>query len=218
MKNRVTQLVRDLGRVSGATLVELLVAHLRADAEGVRLARELVGLPSDGDDIAADSYLEKMGDVEHQGDTLRAELARGLSRALVTTIDREDLFRLSRSIDDVLDNVRDFVREWTIYGRGISVDLGAMLDAIAGAIEELEGAVATLAGPSEEIVPAGLTAKKACNQVRRAYQAQLGELFARPLDMEVLKSRELLRRLDVVGLRLDEAVDVLLDAAVKRGS
>lgn len=217
MRHRVTQLVRDLGRVSGATLVELLVAHLRADAEGVQLARELVGLPA-GAAEAAEAYLEKMGDVEHRGDTLRAELARGLSKALVTTIDREDLFRLSRSIDDVLDNVRDFVREWTIYGRGISVDLGAMLDAIAGAIAALEGAVAALSGPSEQVVPAGLTAKKACNQVRRAYQAELGDLFARPLDMEVLKSRELLRRLDVVGLRLDEAVDVLLDAAVKRGS
>jgi len=34
--------------------------------------------------------------------------------------------------------------------------------------------------------------------------------------MEVLKSRELLRRLDVVGLRLNEAADVLSDAAVKR--
>ena len=34
--------------------------------------------------------------------------------------------------------------------------------------------------------------------------------------MEVLKCRELLRRLDVVGLRLNEAADRLSDAAVKR--
>ena len=33
--------------------------------------------------------------------------------------------------------------------------------------------------------------------------------------MDVLKCRELLRRLDVVGLRLNEAADVLADAAVK---
>ena len=34
--------------------------------------------------------------------------------------------------------------------------------------------------------------------------------------MEVIKAREILRRLDVVGLRLNEAADVLSDAAVKR--
>ena len=36
--------------------------------------------------------------------------------------------------------------------------------------------------------------------------------------MEVLKVREVLRRLDVVGLRIGEATDALSDAAVKRSA
>jgi predicted nucleic acid-binding protein len=37
------------------------------------------------------------------------------------------------------------------------------------------------------------------------------------LRMGVLKEREALRRLDVVGLRLGEAADALSDAAMKQG-
>ena len=44
-----------------------------------------------------------------------ASSSTSLAGVLVTPVDREDLFRLSRSIDDVLDNLRDFVREWDLY-------------------------------------------------------------------------------------------------------
>lgn len=227
LRRRVGRVLGDLGRVSGGTLVDLLVGHLEVDLEAVGIARRLV---TDGPDHASGAnarsdtsesrcadVLEVMEEVEHRGDGFRSDLVDGLSKALVTTIDREDLFRLSRSIDDVLDNVRDFVREWTIYLPTCSSSLCGLLDRIAEAIRHLERAVVAMKGLPEEIVPEGLAAKKACNQVRREYEVQLGELFSGELDMEVLKMRELFRRLDVVGLRLDEAVDVLLDAAVKRG-
>jgi hypothetical protein len=45
----------------------------------------------------------------------------------------------------------------------------------------------------------------------------LAKLYAGELSVETLKARDLLRRLDVVGLRLNEAADFLLDASVKRG-
>jgi hypothetical protein len=63
-----------------------------------------------------------------------------------------------------------------------------------------------------------LLAKKAANKIRRLYDVELGRLFRGEFTMEVLKSRELLRRLDVVGLRVNEASDVLSDAAIKRAA
>ena len=56
----------------------------------------------------------------------------------------------------------------------------------------------------------------AAGQVRRLYQQKLAELLNEPLDNETLKRRELLRRLDVVGLRLGEAADALADGVLKR--
>lgn len=213
MRTRSGRLLRNLGRVSGPSLVRLLVDHLEVDREGVSLARSVLEQAT-----PARQATKMMSDIEHRGDLLRAALARDLSKALVTPIDREDFFRLSRGIDDVLDNLRDFVREWTIYGPVSSAFLTPVLDAIAEALISLEAAVESITGPTSGIAPNGLAAKRTCNRVRREYESQLGLLFQMELTMEVMKLRELLRRLDVVGLRLDEAVDVLLDAAVKRGS
>ena len=54
--------------------------------------------------------------------------------------------------------------------------------------------------------------------MRRSCDAALAELFGGELVTEVLRVREVLRRLDVVGLRVAEAADALSDAAVKRSA
>jgi hypothetical protein len=59
-------------------------------------------------------------------------------------------------------------------------------------------------------------AKKAGNKIRRLYERAVAELLQQELSMEVLRQRELLRRLDIVALRLGEAADALADGALKR--
>ncbi len=159
---------------------------------------------------------EKMKRIEHKGDVQRAELVRGLAGVLVAPIDREDLFRLSRSIDDVLDNIHDFVRELDLYEMAETDVFSAPLEEAATAIDDLRAAVRTITRSPAETGQAALTAKKSANEIRRRYDEEVALLFQGPLSMEMLKRRELLRRLDVVGLRLNEAADVLSDAVVKR--
>lgn len=135
---------------------------------------------------------------------------------LTTPIDAEDMFRLSRSIDDVLDNLRDFVREVDLYQpQGLNFALPLSLTLVEG-LACLRPAVQRLSGPRGKVRQATLATRKAAGQVRRLYQQQVAELLTEPLDNEVLKRRELLRRLDVVGLRLGEAADALADGALKR--
>jgi hypothetical protein len=83
-------------------------------------------------------------------------------------------------------------------------------------VECLRPALEQLDGPRGKARQATLATRKAAGQVRRLYQQQLAELLTEPLDNETLKRRELLRRLDVVGLRLGEAADALADGALKR--
>jgi hypothetical protein len=54
------------------------------------------------------------------------------------------------------------------------------------------------------------------NDIRQRYQTAMQAILDEPLSTETLKRRELLRRLDVVGLRIREAADALADGAVKR--
>jgi len=159
----------------------------------------------------------KIADIEHRGDLLRAKFVGKLTHVLVAPVDREDLFRLSRSIDDVLDNLRDFVREWDLFDVSTKDPFVGLLDATAAALEELRTAVRTIGRDPKKLTSrTALATKKSANEIRRQYDEELAKLFQRKLSMKVLKIRELLRRLDVVGLRLNEAADVLADAAVKR--
>jgi len=199
------------GRGPHSSVIAILERQLDETARACKLARAV----AEGRSVSADAR-EQAAEIEHGGDVLRGELVMRLQGAVDSPLSREDLFRLSRSIDDVLDNLRDFVREWDLYQVAGAESFVDVIDAIAAGVDDLRLAVRTIAGGADDVSESALASKKSANEVRRLYDLEVAHLFSGELTMEVLKSRELLRRLDVVGLRLNEAADVLADAAVKR--
>lgn len=157
-----------------------------------------------------------MADVEHEGDAHRAELVGALGAALSTPVDREDLYRLSRSVDDVVDNLRDYVRETDLYEPESQPGAAEMLAAVGDGMRSLLAGVRSIIPAPGQVVEHTIETRKACNRVRGIYQVQVAELFTEPLSNETLKRRELLRRLDVVALRMGEAADALNDGMLKR--
>jgi len=209
---RLRRIFDDLAGRSHQRVVDLLQAQIDAAVEGADLARELTAGALDA--IAARA---RMAEIEHAGDACRAALVEELASSLTTPIDREDLYRLSRSVDDVLDTLRDFVREADLYGVRPAASAGPLLDAVAEGIRTLRTAVALVVGQPSEVTLASLAAHKQSGRVRQLYQTAIADLLdEETLSTELLKQRELLRRLDVVGLRLGECADALSDAMLKR--
>ncbi|MBT2497739.1 DUF47 family protein [Agromyces sp. ISL-38] len=188
---------------------DLLAHQIDITIDGVALAQEAIHTPEDRVDARA-----SMVDIEHQGDEARAEVIRVMSSRITTPLDREDLFRASRSIDDVLDNTRDFVREMAMWHAGPGVLGETALEQVVASLEKLRDAVAST--NPVHVRENCLAARKEAGQVRRAYQEGLAQIFDSELTMDTLKTRELLRRLDVIGLRLAEGADALLDGLIKR--
>ncbi|GAA3420401.1 DUF47 domain-containing protein [Streptosporangium vulgare] len=213
-KSRTRRFARawdDLRGRSGRRIVGLVRDQVAIARAGAELARSVAS-----GEIERSAARARMADVEHEGDEARAELVRVLRRVLATPIDREDLFRLSRSIDDVLDHLRDHVREIDLFGPEDLRFAAEPLQAVIDGLDELEGAVLKMIDAPASVTEAVLATRKACSRVRQLYQARLAVLFAGPLDMDTLRRRELLSRLDAVGRRLGEAADALADAMLKR--
>ena len=210
MKNRMSRLVRDVLGRNDDVFVSLLCSQVDAALEAARILRQAVA-----EDGVPGNTAERLAEVENDGDQYRSDLIHELSQALTTPIDREDLFRLSRSIDDVLDNLRDFASEYALFDAGHLTWYDPLLEALVDGLSALRTAVASLSSSSDDVSVSARDAKHA-NRLHQVYAEALAELFRGEVDMEVFKHRELLRRMDIVGVRLEEAADVLADASLKR--
>lgn len=204
------RLVRELSGRSNADMTELLLQQVIASLDGARMARQAAC-----SELSSVAAREDMAVIEHSGDDARQRLVTTLAASLVTPFDREDMFRVSRSIDDVLDNLRDFVRELDLFQAPDDL-FAPVIDTVIESLDLLHRAIEGVTSASDEVEARTLAAKKSCNDIRRNYEQQMARLLDGEVTADMLRRRELLRRLDVVGLRLGEAIDALADAAVKR--
>ncbi|PZG19620.1 DUF47 domain-containing protein [Nonomuraea aridisoli] len=204
--------IRDLmsGRMDSA-LTEALLGQLQATKEGAWLAMAMIG-----GEVGRTGAHEQMRSIEHLGDEERGRLVEELKNALVTPIDREDLFRLSRSIDDVLDSLRDFVRESHLYRVPDQIRFSPMLDQVIAGIEALEGAVRDLSSRPSVVILNALEAKKVGGVIRKMYQYEISRIYSGEITADTMKERELVRRLEIVGVAIGEAADAIADGAMKR--
>ncbi|MDU0349426.1 DUF47 domain-containing protein [Actinomyces sp. MRS3W] len=191
------------------TLAGTLSAQAAIAIEGVELALRACEADADLDELA-----ERITQVERRGDATRLQLVQLLSTRVVTPLDREDLFRFSRSLDDVLDNTRDFVLETRAWQVQPDAHSRAGLEHVRAGLRRLIKALDGSAGHiNRELC---LAARKEGRRVRERYDDGLRQLFSGDLSMQALARRELLRRVDVIGLRLIEAIDAVVDGIVKR--
>jgi uncharacterized protein len=200
---------RMYGKNRRVQIIELLSTQIEFSVKGSKIAKEAC-LKERPERMLRD----EMNDVEHRGDEARRELVRSMRSTLTSHLEREDIFRISRSIDDVLDNLRDFVREISLWRVTLGHEAVEALANVELSLKHLGRAV-TIRSLSEARSES-LAASRYANTLRRHYQDALAEIFSEALTMDTLKKRESMRRIDVIGLRLTEASDAILDGLIKR--
>ena len=187
----------------------LLVRQVDVAAEALEVANQVLSREAD-----AQASRKTMRTIEHEGDDARIDLTERVEAAFAVPLEREDLIRASRALDDVTDNLRDLVREmakWDVKTGLWSRDaLGPGETALASI------RVAVEVADTEEARNACFSARFQARQLRRKYQNGLARVFSDELTMETLKRREMLRRIDTVGVLITAAADALLDGMVKR--
>lgn len=197
------------GLIKTDSVMSLLREQVSTTRKGVSIALDAI----EGHVEISESR-QNVNDIEHEGDEVRSKVVHALARAWTTPLDREDLFRFSRSLDDTLDNIRDFVRELHLWKGDAGEHANVALTHVSVALRDLELAVADEGADMRRYC---LEASKEVARVRRAYESGLAAVYKGRITMETLKTRDLLRRVDVIGLRLGESSDAILDGLVKRG-
>ncbi len=168
-----------------------------------------------GDDLQA----KRVGAIEKEADELRRILIDDLNRTFVTPIDREDLFALSRTIDDVLDYGYSTLDEMVTLGVKPNLYLERMVAILREAADELYLGVIQLKDHPQVASDHAMRAKALENRTESVYRAAVADLFKEPKTVEdiveILKMREIYRHLSNAADRGDEAANILGDIVVK---
>ncbi len=84
---------------------------------------------------------EEVSRFEQEADDIRRVLIDELNKTFITPIDREDIFALSRAIDDVVDHAKNTVKEMKIFGIDTNNHLSDMSELLERGAEELVSAM-----------------------------------------------------------------------------
>src|SRR5690242_16288543 len=167
-----------------------------------------------GDADAADSVRRH----EHRADACKRELRQALTIALTTPLDPEDIFELSRSLDEVLNGVKDTVREAEVMRYQPDPAMGEMAQEMADGTRHLAAAFDALAGKqSDAATEAADAAVKSQRHVEHVYRRAMSALIQVDDLRVVAARRELYRRLSRASDQLVEVAERVWYSVLKQG-
>lgn len=204
--------IKDFFKPRQDNFLRLLIEHAAKTLEGLECLQEFVQQPSD-------ELAHKMRLLEKEADELRRILIDELNRTFVTPMDREDIFALSRAIDDVIDYAYTTVEEMVILKIEPTVFLQRIVSLLREAAYEIHQAMLRLKEHPDVANDHAIRAKALENQVEHIYREAVAALFSGPEDihhvMDMLKLREIYRHLSNCADRGDEAANVITDIVIK---
>ena len=156
---------------------------------------------------------------EKEADEARRILIDELNKTFITPFDREDIFSLSRTIDDVLDYAYSTVSELEILKVKPTHYMQKMASILRDAAYELLMAVDRLEKHPGVANDHTQRAKALENRLEDVYREALADLFSGAEDIphviKVLKLREVYRHLSNAADRGDEAANVIANIIMK---
>ena len=192
--------------------LQLLIQHAETTLEGMDALEAFMKTRSD-------ETASRVTRAEKAADEIRRILIDELHRTFVTPIDREDLFALSRAVDDVMDYAYSTVEEMQILDVEPNEFLRRMVSLLKDAAAEIHLAMLRLKDNPGVASEHASRAKALENRVERVYREAIADLFSGPEDiasvMKLLKLREIYRHLSNCADRGDEAANVIHDIVVK---
>ncbi|HNN14351.1 MAG TPA: DUF47 family protein [Anaerolineales bacterium] len=192
---------------------KLIVDQASITYEGLKLLAKYLESP-------LPETAEELSLKEKEADEVRRILIDELNRTFVTPFDREDIFALSRTIDDMVDYADTTVVEMSILKVQPTKYMVRIASLLKDAGWEIHQAVMRLQRNPGVAIGHAQRAKALENRVESVYREAVADLFSGPEDVhhvvEMLKEREVYRHLSNAADRGDEAANVIADIVVKR--
>ena len=179
--------------------------------EGARLLQDILKSPAH-----MDERLAQLQAIEHRGDEMTHAIITALNQTFITPFDREDIHRLTSSLDDVLDFVNAAGMRLRLYRINEPPPVAAEL---AGLIvqqsEELAQGVSLLE-QNQRVLEHCVEVNRLENEADRVSRNAIAELFDNEKDpIRLIKMKELYEVLETATDKAEDAANVLEAVALK---
>ena len=173
------------------------------------------------------SYLDKRDEEtasqlktkEKEADEARRILIDELNKTFITPFDREDIFALSRAVDDVIDYAYSTMTEIEVLKVEPTEYMVRICQLLRDAATELKAAVKCLQDHPNVAAEHTQRAKALENRVEKVYREALADMFRDVSEVKklvkIMKLREVYRHLSNAADRGDEAANIIADIVVK---
>ncbi|MDR0855267.1 MAG: DUF47 family protein [Christensenellaceae bacterium] len=152
---------------------------------------------------------------ENDGDLARRELIDELNESFITPIDREDLFKISAQLDEILDYAKTTVDEVRLYGVRPDKEMTSIVEVLTSMCEHISLAVANMEMRPSISRDEAILVKSMENKVGDMCVRGLAILFDTADYKTIFKYREIYRHLNQTADIADSTMDLLLNILVK---
>ena len=162
-------------------------------------------------------YVQRIKSIEHACDDLTHSVATRLNQSFITPFDREDIYMMSKALDDVVDLIDGAARAVVMYD----------IHETTEAAKQLAGIIQRMAVQLNEIVsvlqkPKGVTERlvelhRLENEGDDVYQRAVGALFHENRDpLEVIKWKDVYEKLEAAIDRSENVANIIEGVIIKR--
>lgn len=192
--------------------IQLLFDQASLTLEGIEL---LIKYLAKRDEETANQLKLK----EKEADEARRILIDELNKTFITPFDREDIFALSRAVDDVIDYAYSTMTEIEVLKVEPTEYMVRISQLLRDAAAELKAAVKCLQDHPNVAAEHTQRAKALENRVEKVYREALADMFKDVNEVKklvkIMKLREVYRHLSNAADRGDEAANIIADIIVK---
>jgi len=179
---------------------------------GAGLLKELLG----ADQSERKTIAEKMRAAEHAGDEATHAIMRELNETFITPFDREDIYRLASSLDDVMDAMEAAVDLVVLYNIGeLPMEVADQVEVLERAAELTAEAMPRLRS-MKDLTEFWIELNRLENQADQVYRRLLARLFNGDYDaLTVLKLKEVVDQLEAAADAFEHVANTVETIAVK---
>jgi hypothetical protein len=157
-----------------------------------------------------------MRDIEHQADETTHQIVRQVNSTFVTPFDREDIYRLASTLDDVMDYMEEAVDLIGLYEiKELPTEIGAQIEVLQRGSELTAAALPNLRS-MKGLEEYWIEINRLENQGDRSYRRMVAALFNGTYEaLEVMKLKDVIDSLEHAIDALERVANTVEQITVK---